>query len=157
MHLPTSASPRSPARQAERYWPAMSQQNVEFVQRLIAAFNSRDVSALAEFSHEELEFVSVLTAVDAEGATHRGKEAWASYFSQMDDTWAEWQAEDARVFDAGDDCVAAVFRLVGTGRHSGVPVEHRIGIVYRIQEGKLWRLRTYLDPSEALEAVGLAE
>ncbi len=135
----------------------MSQENVEIVRRLVAAFNSRDLSALAELCHPEFEFVSVLTAVDAGGATYRGKEAWASYLADMDDTWAEWQVEDVRVFDPGDDRVAAVFRLVGKGRHSGVPVERTIGIVYRIREGKLWRGRSYLDPSEALKAVGLAE
>ena len=32
-----------------------------------------------------------------------------------------------------------------------------IGLAYRIREGKLWRMRSYLDPAEALEAAGLSE
>ena len=46
-------------------------------------------------------------------------------------------------------------RLVGKGRGSGARVERRIGIVYRLRRGKLWRARSYLAPGEALEAAGL--
>ena len=59
----------------------MSRENVEIVQRAIDAFNRRDIRALAELSHEDLEFVSVLTAVDAGGASYHGSGAWASYFA----------------------------------------------------------------------------
>jgi ketosteroid isomerase-like protein len=135
----------------------MSQENVDLVWRLVEAFNGRDMGGLAELSHEDLEFVSVLTAVDAGGATYRGPETWTSYFAAMDETWEEWQVEDFRVFDGGEDRVAGVFRIVGTGKHSSAPVEHEIGLAYRIREGKLWRMRSYLDPAEALEAAGVRE
>jgi ketosteroid isomerase-like protein len=135
----------------------MSQENVELARTSIDLFNHRDLSALAELSQEDFEFVSVLTAVDAGGATYRGSQAWTSYFAAMDETWEEWRVEDSEVFDAGDDGVAAVFRIVGKGKHSGVPVEHAIGVAYRIRQGKLWRMRAYLDPREALKAVGLEE
>ncbi len=134
----------------------MSQEDVDLVLRSVEAFNARDMGGLAELSHDDLEFVSVL-AVDAGGATYRGSETWTSYFAAMDETWEEWQAEGFRVFDGGEDRVAGVFRIVGTGKHSGAPVEHEIGLAYRIREGKLWRMRAYLDPTEALEAVGLRE
>jgi ketosteroid isomerase-like protein len=134
----------------------MSQENVDLVWGLVEAFNGRDMGRLAELSHEDLEFVSVL-AVAAGGATYRGSETWTSYFAAMDETWEEWQVEDSRVFDGGEDRVAGVFRIVGTGKHSGAPVEHEIGLAYRIREGKLWRMRSYLDPGEALEAAGLRE
>ncbi|MDQ3730338.1 MAG: hypothetical protein M3355_12205 [Actinomycetota bacterium] len=55
------------------------------------------------------------------------------------------------------DRAAAVFRLVGTGKHSGAPAGQTIGVTYQFREGKLWRMRSYLDPAEALEAVGLRE
>jgi ketosteroid isomerase-like protein len=135
----------------------MSQENVELVHTAREAFNRRDFRMLAELTHDDLEFVSVLTAVDAGGGTYRGPEAWVSYFASMDDAWEDWQIEDFRAFDAGDDRVAAVFRLVGTGKSSGARVERDGGVAYWIRDGKFWRMRSYLDPREALEAVGLSE
>jgi uncharacterized protein len=136
----------------------MSRENVDVVRRAYEAFNHPDrVRALAELSDDDLEFVSVLTAVEAGGATYRGPEGWATYFARMDEIWDDWHAKDLEVFDAGDDRVAAVFRLAGTGKGSGAPVEHLIGLAYRIRNGKLWRMRSYVDPSDALEAVGLRD
>jgi ketosteroid isomerase-like protein len=134
-----------------------SKESVALVWRAREAFNRRDLRELAELSHDDLEFVSVLTAVDAAGGTYHGPGAWASYFARMDDSWENWKVEDFRVFDAGDDRVAAVFRLVGTGKSSGARVERSVGVAYQIRDGKIWRLRSYLDPGEALEAVGLSE
>ena len=135
----------------------MSRANVEVALRAREAFNRRDFDALESYSHEDLEFVSALTAVDAEGAAYRGLKTWESYFEVMDQSWKDWQVEDFEVFDAGEDRVVSTFRLVGTGRHSGATVDQAAGITYRIRDGKLWRMRSYLDPQEALEAVGLRE
>ena len=136
----------------------MSQENVEIVGTAIEVFNRRDVGALVELSEGDLEIVSALTAANLGGATYRGEtEAWTDYFAAMDETWEEWGIEDAELRDADDDRVACLCRLVGRGKVSGVPVERGVGIVFRIRDGKLWRIRSYLDPSEALEAVGLSE
>jgi ketosteroid isomerase-like protein len=135
----------------------MSQENVELVLRAREAFNRRDLRALAELTHDDFEFVSVLTAVDAGGGTYRGPDAWGSYFARMDDSWADWQVEDFRVFDAGDDRVAALFRLVGTGKSSGARVDRAVGVGYWLRNGKFWQMRSYLDPADALEAVGLSK
>jgi ketosteroid isomerase-like protein len=130
---------------------------VELVRRAVEAFNRQDLTELAGLSDADLEFVSVLTAVDETAAIHRGPGTWTNYFEAMNRAWREWYVDDFRVFDAGGDDVAAVFRLVGRGRQSGVPVERPIGITYRIRHGKLWRMRSYLDPAEALATVGLEE
>lgn len=115
------------------------------------------MSALADLSHENLEIVSVLTAANLGGATYRGSEARTSYFAAMDETWAEWQVEDFHVFDGSDDRVACLCRMVGKGKRSGVPVERAVGITYQFRQAQLWQVRSYLDPGEALEAVGLRE
>jgi ketosteroid isomerase-like protein len=135
----------------------MSRENVELVAKAGEAFNQHDVEGLINLSHEELEFVSVLSAVETGEATYRGKQLWERYFEVMDQIWADWQVEDLEILDAGDDRVAAIFRLVGTGRQSGVRAGQTIGLAYRMREGKLWRMRSYVDPADALEAVGLSE
>jgi ketosteroid isomerase-like protein len=135
----------------------MSRENMELVRRAGEAFNRHDIEALAAISDDDLEFLSALGSVDSGGAAYRGPGAWAAYFARMDEIWDGWRLEDLEVFDGGDDRVAAVFRLIGNGKGSGVPVDHRIGLAYRMRQGKLWRMRSYLDPTDALEAVGLRE
>ena len=48
-------------------------------------------------------------------------------------------------------------RQVGQGKGSGAHFERAVGIVFQVRNGNLWRIRSYLDPTEALEAVGLSE
>ena len=69
----------------------------------------------------------------------------------------ELGVEDVDIRAAEDDRVAVLYRLVGKGRVSQVSVERAVGLACRLREGKLWRLRSYLDPGAALEAVGLAD
>ena len=132
----------------------MPETNVELARRAIEAFNRRDFDAMAEVSHEDVEFTSVLTAVDAGAATYRGTDAWTSYFAVMNQTWDAWRIEDADIRDAGGDAVAAVLRLVGTGKHSGAAVERTVGLTYRIRDGRLVNVHAYLEPADALAAVG---
>lgn len=49
-----------------------------------------------------------------------------------------------------------MFQIAGTGQASGIPVKQAVGLAYSFRDGKLWRMRSYLDPEQALEAVGLA-
>jgi ketosteroid isomerase-like protein len=134
----------------------VSEQTVELVRGAIEAFNRRDFDALAKVCHEDFEFVSVLTAIDASGATYRGVEAWREYFVRMDETWDDWRVEDVRFFEADDDRLAVIFRLTGRGKSSGAAVEREVGASYTFRDGKLWRMHSYGEPQEALEAVGLA-
>jgi len=135
----------------------MSQENVEIVLRAVEAFNREDLQLLAEFCAEDFVFVSVLTAVEAGGATYRGPESWESYFVDMHETWEEWQVENFRVFDGGEDQVVGVLSIVGKGKRSGVPVDREIGLVYTLRRGELVRMLSYLEPAEALAAAGLQE
>jgi ketosteroid isomerase-like protein len=135
----------------------MSRENVELFYEVVEAFNREDLRRLAELSDDDFEFVSVVTAVDADGATYRGPTAWDDYFAEMRQAWDGWQVKDVKAFDAGADRVAAVFRIVGRGKSSGAVVEREVGITYRFRQGRVWRMRSFLDPKEALEAVGLRE
>jgi ketosteroid isomerase-like protein len=134
----------------------MSQKNVDFVLRAIDAFNREDLPALAEFCTEDFEFASMLTAVEAGGSTYRGPDAWGEYFARMHETWSEWSVSDFQVFDAGEEEVVALVRMAGRGHNSGVAVHRTIGMTYRLRGGRIARMRAYLDPDEAFEAVGLA-
>ena len=76
-------------------------------------------------------------------------------------TWTEdfedFSIELERVIDAGDDRVVGLFRQTATGKGSGAPVELHTGLVYELEDGRIIRMRNFLDPAEALEAAGLQE
>jgi ketosteroid isomerase-like protein len=133
----------------------MSQENVEIVRGAIEAFNRRDLARLTALCDEDFEFVSLFTAVDADGATYRGASAWTEYAERMDETWDGWTIVDIRISDAGEEGVVALFRLVATGKLSGMPVQREVGAAYRLREGKLWRMRSYPEPGDAFRALGL--
>ena len=133
----------------------MSKENVEVVRELLEAYGRADFALIAQRCAEEFEFTSVMSAV--EETSYTGKDTWERYWHDMHQTWEDWRLEDLRFFDGGSDRVAVLMRLVGTGKASGVPVNREIGIAYCMRDGKMWRARSYLDPRDALEAVGLSE
>lgn len=77
------------------------------------------------------------------------RNAFETYFSRMRETWEEWRIEDADVFEADEEHLVSVFSVVGRGKASGALVEQPVGITYRFRDGKLWRIRSYLDPRGA--------
>ena len=52
----------------------------------------------------------------------------------------------------GPDRVLAFMRVTATGRASGIPHEARTGNVYDLADGKIERIRIFIDRSQALEA-----
>src|SRR5512132_1133234 len=133
----------------------MSRENVEIVRQSFEVFNRGDAQAMAALCHGDVEFVSMLTAV--EEATYRGKDAWETYFRHMGEIWEEWQAQGVEILEVDDERLVSTYRMVGTGKLSGAPIEQPVGVTYTFREGKMWRVRSYRDPRDALEAVGLRE
>ena len=69
----------------------------------------------------------------------------------------DFHIEDSRFLNAGGDCVVQLYRLVGRGAGSGVPVSREIGALWQLRNGKLLKGEVYLDQRQALEAAGLSE
>jgi ketosteroid isomerase-like protein len=55
------------------------------------------------------------------------------------------------------DRVLMLGQVEGRGNGSGVPVNMPLAQVYDFRDGKVCRIRSYLDHAEALKAVGLEE
>jgi ketosteroid isomerase-like protein len=134
----------------------MSQENVEIVKRGIGAFNRRDIEALADIVTPDFEWFPALpSAVEGERyAGYRGREGIETYFEDVRSTWEELRVIGNEFRDL-DDSVLLLGRAEGRGRGSGVEVDMPLGIVYDFRDGKIARVRTYLDHGEALRATGL--
>jgi ketosteroid isomerase-like protein len=130
----------------------MSAENVEIVRRAVDAFNARDRDRLLGLMDPEIEFRSVF-----ERKTYRGLAGMVQYRDDIDATLQEFHTEEHRFMDAGEDRVVYLYRIVGRGTGSGVPVSRENAILWRLRNGKLLKGEVYLDQTRALEAAGLSE
>jgi ketosteroid isomerase-like protein len=78
-----------------------------------------------------------------------------AYGEDLRAIWENWHSEHDRFVDAGGEQVLWLYRIVGQGKGSGVPVDQPIAIVYTLRDGLIWRGQVFLDQRSALEAVGL--
>jgi ketosteroid isomerase-like protein len=135
----------------------MSQENVEMVKRGLDAYNRRDVEALVEVLDEEVVWHPALEVLlGGEATVYRGHEGIREMLRNVDETLAEIQVEFSEIRDLGDQIVATG-RIRTRGKESGAETESALGYVADFQNGKAIRIRTYLDPQEALEVAGLRE
>ena len=130
----------------------MSQENVETFNRAISAYNRRDVEAMVEECDPEVEWRPAW----GEAAVYRGHEGIRELFREIDDVLDEVRLEYSETRDLGDQ-VVGIGRVRMRGRGSGAETESSLATVVDIESGKATRVRTYLDPQEALEAAGLSE
>ena len=134
----------------------MSQENVEQTKRAADAYNRRDVEALLEELDPEVEWHSALSILLSGKATvYRGHAGVREWFRELDQVLDEIHVEYTDIRDLGDR-VIAIGRIRTRGRGSGVVTESPIAVVSDTRNGKSVRVRSYLDPAEALEAAGLS-
>ena len=89
-------------------------------------------------------------------AVHRGHVEMRKWAEALIEIAEHLRFEPQRFIEAGDFVLVPV-RISAKGRESGVPTEMTLFHVFEFTDGKIWRLRSYRDEAEALEAVGLRE
>jgi len=133
----------------------MSQENVELVRLAVDATNRRDLATLDAIWSEEGEFHSTFAA--SEGRVFRGRQGIRDYFETLGDVFDDMRIEIEEITDAGEDRIVVVVRVIGRGKGSGVNVEQRNWTVWTFVDSKIARIDSYMNRTEALEAVGLSE
>ena len=130
----------------------MSQENVEIVRRAIAAINARDVGAYLACCTENVELLLPMA-----GSEYLGANGVKRFFADIEDTGPDFRIEVQRVQAIGDTTVLALLRVGATGRASGIVTAADSANVYDFIDGKMSRIRIFLDRAKALKAVGLEE
>jgi ketosteroid isomerase-like protein len=130
----------------------MSQKNVETVGRAIAAINARDIGAYLALCTENVELLMPLA-----GAEYLGADGIKRFLTDIEDIGPDLRIEVQRVQAVGDSNAIALLRVRSTGRASGIVTSAESANVYDFIDGKISRIRIFLDRDEALKAVGLAE
>ena len=132
----------------------MSKENVETYWRAVDAANRRDLDALVREFDPDVEWHSAVVGMGAE--VYRGKDGVRTLFRDLFEVFAEVHVDYSEVRDLGDRTLA-IGRLRAHGHESGVETEVSFNQLLDFKGGKVMRVRSFLDPEEALEAVGLSE
>jgi ketosteroid isomerase-like protein len=123
------------------------------VYRYADAVTRGDPEAAIAECDPHVEFCSVLAAL--EGRAFYGAAGIREYFKEIAAAWDEWRVELERVEEAPDGRVAVAMSMRLRGQASGVAFERRLGHLWEMRGGKLWRLTPYDDPDEPFRVAGL--
>jgi ketosteroid isomerase-like protein len=129
----------------------MSQENVETVSRAIAAINAREIDAYLAYCTENVQ----LLIAESVGAEYLGADGIRRFFTDIEDVGPDFLIEVERVQAVGDSHVLALLRTSSTGRVSGIVTGAESGNVYDFVDGKISRIRIFLDRDDAVKAAGL--
>ena len=128
----------------------MSAENVELVRRTWDASRAADwpgVLATLDPNAEIYDFDV------PDGGLTRGHDGFFTWLGRWAEAWGSWHEEELEIRPVGDDRVIALFRMVATGSHSGLELDRRDAIVYRIEDGLIVYTAYFSDQAQALEAV----
>ena len=137
----------------------MSQENVEIIARLYDEFLARpermNDPAIFRFFDPAVEMQQSESILGTTGAFHGydglGRATWEVF-----EVFSEAHFVPKRLVDAGDQVVATVeFR--GIGKEGGVRIARTVAHLFTLTGGRIIAWHVYMDPAEALEAVGLSE
>ena len=134
----------------------MSQENVEIVERAVAAVNDRDIDGYLACCTDDIQLQTPVSPIEG---IYKGSEGIKRYFADLRDAGRDFRVTIDRLETVGADRVVGFLRLNMSGRASGISLGGDIPAtnVWDLADGKIKRVRIFLDRREALEAVGLSE
>jgi ketosteroid isomerase-like protein len=116
------------------------------------ALSDRDLDAMLEVAHPEIELVTHPGFV-GQPPVYRGHEGMRHWLKALE-PWESFQVDVEELIDISPDTVMAVSHVTARGSGSGVDVEMRTYDVVTIADGKIRRRQHYETREDALEAAG---
>jgi ketosteroid isomerase-like protein len=130
----------------------LSEENLNSVRRLTAAFNDRDVDRFLADLHPEVEFHSLRAQL--EGRPYVGHEGARRMFADFDEDW-DYLRLDLDDFRHTEDAVVGVGRLISRSRASHVDLDVPVALMWRFRDGKVVYGKVFSESSDALRAAGV--
>ncbi len=137
----------------------MSKENVEIIARLYDEFLAKPERLASPeqlaFFDPAVEMHQSESILGTQGAFH-GYGGLGRATREVFEVFSEAHFVPKRLVDTGDQVVATVeFR--GIGKEGGVRIARTVAHVFTLKGGRIIAWHVYMDPAEALEAVGLSE
>jgi ketosteroid isomerase-like protein len=142
----------------------MSEENVEFVRKLLNVWN--------EFMRSESTGEALAATLDQNSCEMRwhdqqtypdtpqllqGVPEITAFCEQYRDGWDDFAAEPLELTEAPAGRVLGLIRQSGKGRQSGVPIEIHFFQIWTIRDGRARKIEYFRHRADALEAAGLSE
>jgi uncharacterized protein len=132
----------------------MSEQNVEIVRRANELLERGDGRGLADLFDPEVELHGTVGGLE-EGKILRGlSQIRQAFEAEEEEVWDEHRIEPQEFIDAGDRVV--VFLREYQRSKSGAELVIDTASILDVRDGRIVRMQGYMNPAEALEAVGLS-
>ncbi len=133
----------------------MSQEDVNAVKALFAAFADRDLVAAASVLDHQVEIRPGLVG-GLEGTVYRGLPGNEQFWTDIDATWVEFRIEPHEFRDL-DGLVLVLGRAFARGRESGVALDQPAAWIAEVRDRKILKFRSFSNQQDGLEAGGLRE
>ncbi len=126
----------------------MSEQNVEVVRQLYAAWRRDGFGVVPELMDPEIEYVNPSYAV--EPGVRRGYEEFAAAALAVTSVYGDYEVQESELEDLGQRVlVRAHVRTRSLG--NAVPIEAERGYVFEVRDGKVRSFAWFNDPADALQ------
>src|SRR4051794_7697947 len=133
----------------------MSQENVEIVKRAGEALERKDWQAGTDLFDPNVELHGTVGGLE-EGKVLRGlTEIVGAFEMENEEVWEEHRIEPQEFIDAGDQVV--VLQREYQRSKAGAELVIDTGTIVDLRDGRIVRIQGYMNPADALGAVGLSE
>jgi ketosteroid isomerase-like protein len=132
----------------------MSEENVEVVKRVIAAFCRRDFEAMRGMNHPDVQ-LDWSASRGLEAGVYEGVEDVIGFYRNFLNTFEKIDIEPDRFIESGD--LVVVPNTAHVRGRDGIETVARSAFVFEIRDALITRICLYQETQEALEAAGLRE
>ncbi len=127
----------------------------QLVRDVVDSVNERNADKIIELTHPDVEFLA--TIARAEGRRYRGRQGFAQFFSDVDDTFSSFEIALRGWEELQDDVLLVELVMTAEGRSSGVPIVQPVWQLWTLRDGVPWRNEAFSARELALEAAGLSD
>ena len=132
----------------------MSQEDVEVVRGLYERWERGDFSSTDRYDPQVQHARIGAETPDLEGRW-LGVDGLSAAFREYLGSFSSLRIRAERIIDVGNGRVLALVRHTATGKLSGAPIEHDLGDLFTLRDGRIVQYDSYWDRAKALEAAGL--
>jgi ketosteroid isomerase-like protein len=134
----------------------VSQENIDLVTAMTAAYNAGDIEAWLGFFAPDFEMIPDKSLFPDSWPVH-GIDEWRRWVADTRSTLTNEHWEQVDVRAVGADRVLMREVWTGKGVASGADVAANVSLVCTIRDGRVSKMEYFLDHQEAVKAAGLEE